>query len=164
MKILLVRHGEADSTLDDAKRKLTPGGKRDMIRIGRIITGSNWMFSRFYSSPLDRAVETAGILCNAYNENSGNSIGAESKKELAPGNPVENIESLLEGMNSSDAAVWAFHMPDVAAVASYFTGLSETSFYVPPGTVIALNVPVSKYHHNSMMVYMLQPEQLLNFS
>ena len=88
----------------------------------------------------------------------------EIKTELSPGNPLNHIESLLEGMNSSDAAVWAFHMPDVAAVASFFTGLPVASFYVTPGTIIALNVPVNMYPQNSMMVYMMQPEQLKNFS
>jgi len=160
MKILLVRHGQADSNNIDAERKLTPQGRSDIQKIGKLLPGSSWNITRIFSSPLVRASETAQILSQIYSDKTKRNVPPEQKNDLSPGNPINNIDSLLEGMGPSDAAVWVFHMPDLAELASRFTGLKPSSFYVTPGTVIALNVPVKTYINNSMMVFMMQPEQL----
>jgi len=157
MKIVLVRHGEAESSTDDHSRELTEKGRSDIHRIGKILKSTGWNFTRIYCSPLVRTTQTAEILSGELSEGA---IAAESTPILKPGLSPESIGDLFDGVGSSDGIVLVFHMPDVARVASYFMGLPESSFYITPGTLLSMNVPVHSYHLRSMLISCIQPEFL----
>src|SRR5262245_19157912 len=65
MHVLLVRHGTAtspDFAPTDEMRWLTDTGRLGVREIGRTLVGMGLRFSRMYTSPLVRAVQTAEIL------------------------------------------------------------------------------------------------------
>lgn len=71
MEIILVRHGKAGNTadiMDDAKRPLTSGGRKKleqtMPSLERLV--KNLGKAQIWSSPLARAVQTAGIIAKLF--------------------------------------------------------------------------------------------------
>ena len=152
MKIALIRHGEAENSLPDEHRSLSAQGKLDIMSLATFLRGTRWKFQSAFHSPLTRTTQTAGILAD----------GLECEKEpwtvLRPGASPEGVASELSTLKASGAFALVFHMPDVARVASYFLGTSESSFYIPPGTVIGLNLPARPSPGSGLLLFTLQPE------
>lgn len=62
MKLYLMRHAEALDGADDAKRPLSPHGKKEAREVGRFLKTAGVAFGAAYSSPLVRARQTAEIV------------------------------------------------------------------------------------------------------
>ncbi len=159
MKLLLVRHGEAEAGPVDAERALTALGRADIARVARIIEATGWNVAEIVSSPLRRTVESGRILSETLSAHPA----LRSDGALAPGVSTEPILRLLEGVPPSDAIVWVFHAPDVQRVASLMTGLPDSGFYFTPGTVVALNLPLPRPVGKSLIVFALPPEFVRSF-
>lgn len=137
MKIILVRHGDADADipdgLDDEARPLTtrarvalPGHFAPLAaRIGKP--------DLIYMSPLVRAVQTATILSQAL----GYDGPVRTTRTLFPDGPVGALEGLLAD-HQGGTVVLVGHQPSMGAAAAHFLGLGGFPKPVQPGTVIAL--------------------------
>ncbi|MCG5052557.1 MAG: histidine phosphatase family protein [Myxococcales bacterium] len=60
--LTLIRHGTAHDADRDSDRALTPGGRREVARVGRGLLRTGTRFDVVVSSPLVRAVQTAEIV------------------------------------------------------------------------------------------------------
>lgn len=158
MKIILIRHGEAENAADDFNRHLTEKGKNDIKKISTLLNKTGWNFTGIYSSPVIRTKETASILQAQIHAKK--QIIFQEKKELSPGLQPEHLNDLISETEGSNAALWVFHMPDVARIASWFTGMPESGFYISPGTAVALNVPPSAPKSRSVIIFTMPPEYL----
>jgi phosphohistidine phosphatase len=83
MLLYIVRHGDADNSMPDATRTLTPKG-RDVTRaMAKLLQRSGFVPPQcIVASPLARAQETARIMC----------------EEFAVKAPIENSDALLSGI------------------------------------------------------------------
>ena len=124
MRVLLVRHGEAVDTClgaSDHDRWLTVVGREHVTEIGKELTRRGLRYSRIYTSPLVRAVQTADILAATQPDFYGplevhpalaSDVGS-SAQALAP----------LGRAGDEDLIVMVTHMPKIGALAAH---LSET--------------------------------------
>ncbi|MFH7026487.1 MAG: histidine phosphatase family protein [Heteroscytonema crispum UTEX LB 1556] len=117
-RVIIVRHGQ--STYNTEKRiqgrtdasKLTDKGRNDATLVGKAL--SNILFNAIYSSPLQRAKETADIICSSLTTDSGrSSVPQTSDKLLEIELPAWEgmITSSVKEKFSEDYRIWHEH-PD----------------------------------------------------
>lgn len=68
MKLYFLRHAAALDGLDDAKRPLSPTGRRQARKLARFLRRSGIAFDLAFTSPLVRAKQTAAIVLDITNE------------------------------------------------------------------------------------------------
>ena len=70
MDLFILRHGYAGNRLSDpmkdAKRQLTVSGKKEVIEIAKSLKKLGVKFNVIFSSPLERAFQTAKIIADEY--------------------------------------------------------------------------------------------------
>lgn len=152
MKIALIRHGEAENTHPDEQRELSTEGKQDIMSLGTFLKNTGWKFQKVFHSPLVRTHQTASILSQSL------SCETEPWTVLRPGASPEGVAGDLLSLKPTEAAALVFHMPDVARIAAYFLGSSDSVFYIPPGTVLGINLPARPAPGSGLLLFSLQPE------
>ncbi len=157
MKLLLARHAEAESSSPDSERNLTDRGRADARKMVKILRQTGWQFEEILCSPLRRTVQTAELYSAGLADRSRNMV--QPVPFLAPAADRDRAFEHLTEMHIRGAALWVFHMPDVAEVAAWLLGVAPSSLYVTPGTILALNLafPVPG---KAMLVWAMQPENL----
>ena len=120
MRLILVRHAEAESGEPDELRPLTPAG-RDVARaLGERLRSVGP--DAVISSPLLRARETAAAIAKAAG------IEAESDERLSPGADADDVRAAVA--EKGETVVIVGHQPDCGEVVLALTG-EEVRF--PPG-------------------------------
>lgn len=147
MKIILVRHGEAeDASLEttDQKRALTAKGIDDIHKIGAFVRNSHIKIKEIYHSPYQRTKHTAHILAEELNMSPESIFSAES---LSAGSDCSNVLPKLNYCTNSDAIIVVAHNPDITIFAAKLLGDSHftENLHFSPGTTIALNVAKEKF-------------------
>ncbi|MCZ8343124.1 MAG: phosphohistidine phosphatase SixA [Leptospira sp.] len=160
MKIILVRHGEAENpspSISDQSRTLTPKGDNDIHKIGRFIKSSTLKVNHLFFSPYTRTKQTAEILCKEI-DYKGEMISAE---ELACGNGCSDIISCLVEFGNSDTVLLVGHNPDITYFAAQLLGNSSAveNLVFQPGSTIAINVAREKFSHGQI-IWAISPDQL----
>lgn len=117
MELLLVRHAIAARTSArgaqaDARRHLTPEGRRRMARGARGLVALVPELEAIVPSPLTRAVETARILADAYGL-----TPAEGLPALAPGRPPQEALEHLRALGGGAVALVG-HEPHLSSLAA----------------------------------------------
>lgn len=127
MMLLLLRHAKAEerslSGLRDARRALTVEGRRDMRKVAEGVAALVPDLKVLATSPLVRAVQTAGILARRYRK-----LKAVECAALAPGRGPKAVLEWL-GRQSGQATVGLVgHEPDLGELASYLLAGRGQSF------------------------------------
>lgn len=117
MELLLVRHAIAARTSArgpqaDARRRLTPEGRRRMIRGARGLAALVPELDGVFPSPLARAIETARILADAWGLTPGDGLAA-----LAPGHPPQEALEHLRTLGGGAVALVG-HEPHLSSLAA----------------------------------------------
>ncbi len=138
MKIILVRHGDADAEipegLDDDGRPLTTRSRLALPAHFAQLTERIGTPSIIYMSPLVRAVQTATILCQALSYEGQ----LRTSRALFPDGPIGALDGLLAA-HEGDTVVLVGHQPSVGSAAAYFLKLASFPKPVQPGTVIGVD-------------------------
>ena len=115
MKIYFIRHGEAEIYADhDFKRKLTTLGKKKLEESFKIFAKNleDKRSFKIYSSPLERAKETAEILAKHLDST------YEVKDYLAGG----RIKDILKTLDKDDNYIFVSHEPFISNWIYQLTG------------------------------------------
>lgn len=160
MKVILVRHGEAEDPAlakSDQSRTLTEKGVRDIHKIGRFIHNSPLKVSQVFYSPYTRTRLTAEILSEEI-EFSGQPI---SQLELAAGAKCSDFLCCLESLKNSDTVLLVGHNPDITIFAAQLLGNSSAAenLIFLPGSTIAINVARERFA-NGQIIWALSPDML----
>lgn len=137
MKIILVRHGDADADipegLEDDARALTSRSRLALPAHFGALAPRISPANVIYMSPLVRAVQTATLLSQA--------IGYEgplrATRTLFPDGPVGALDGLLAA-HAGETVVLVGHQPSMGSAAAHFLGLGGFPKPVQPGTVIGV--------------------------
>ncbi len=160
MKLLIMRHGEAEPGIDDFQRRLTDTGRSDVARMGRFIAGTGWKVGEVRTSPLARTKETGDQLTRSLANAGGGNPRLSEEPRLAPGFAIDDALDIFDELDANSVSIWIFHAPDVMRLAGALTGLREGGFYFTPGSVLALNLPFPRPTGRGMIVWQLQPEYI----
>lgn len=151
MKLVLMRHAEAVSGSYDQRRPLTTKGEIDTKKIGQLLVQTGWQWQMVRSSPVERAKQTAAMLCDILNCNH------EIAAYLSPGvSPIQFCDQLNDDIGSK-AMICVFHMPDIAHVAGYILGADSSRFYLPPGSALAINLAHNQVSE-ALQIFHYQPD------
>jgi phosphohistidine phosphatase len=125
MRILLVRHGQAVDTHlapSDQARWLTEEGRATMRGVAEALGELGLRFSRMFTSPLVRAVQTAEILASV-----GPYDGSlEVVSALAPdeGTTAQALGP-LDSLDDHDVVVIVGHEPRIRVLATHLLGVDQ---------------------------------------
>ncbi len=148
----------ADSGFPDSERNLTDAGRSDIAAQTRILHATNWNLTDIRTSPLKRALQTGQIVQSGLKNLSGQETELLVDERLSPGIDADSVDELLAGYLPNQAALWVFHMPDVAVVASYILGVRDSMVFFPPGTMMALNLSLPQWNRSPMLIWTIQPD------
>ncbi len=162
MKLVLMRHTEAESGSEDFSRTLTSKGRQDAEKSAHFFCGTNWTVQKILSSPLTRTQETRKIftkvlLVKKYHLSPSFQEGVE--KSLKPGFSWEKMGDLLD-VEANSCVVLIFHAPDIAHLASHFTSMPVSNYYFSPGSMIALNLTQDTIQGRAIQIWQSQPDFL----
>ena len=120
MQVLLVRHADAvdtGSARTDYERWLNDDGRRTMTKVGEALTTMDLRYSRIYTSPLVRAVQTAEILAATQPGFDGplEVLSALSTEEGSAAQALAPLDLAAD----DELIVMVSHMPKVGVLAAY---------------------------------------------
>jgi phosphohistidine phosphatase len=153
MRIYFFRHAlaedNADGKLADAERQLTAKGVARTEQAARFLDALGVRPGVLYTSPLVRAVETAGILGEQLR------LAVRVAPALAPGFNVEALEALLPGMGEDDEVMLVGHEPDFSSTITALTGLGRV--VVKKGGLARVDIAATAPLRGSL-VWLLTPK------
>lgn len=125
MKIVLVRHGDAEPGIDDSTRRLTEEGKDEARRAGRVLAALKASPDFVVASPLVRAQQTAKLILDGM----GISSRIIEERALVPeGDPIAAIRALCSIAGDDDTVIAVSHLPLVGLAASAALGSAALRF------------------------------------
>jgi phosphohistidine phosphatase len=137
MRLLLVRHGEAvdmRAAPSDHDRWLTATGRQTVVRVGRALAKLDLEYSRIYTSPMVRAVQTAEILA-AMHPGFGGSVEVLQALSNDQGTTAQALEP-LEHAEVGDLIVMVSHMPKVGLLAGHLCQLKTAPSFRTSSTCL----------------------------
>ncbi len=121
-ELYIMRHGIAVARgtdfADDAKRPLTPDGKKKVREIANGMKRLGVVLDWVVTSPLVRAVETAEIAA----ESLGPNVPIDFCDALRPGGSAESLVTFLAKNPSRKRVLVAGHEPDLSSLAARLIG------------------------------------------
>lgn len=137
MRIILVRHGEADAEtpegLGDEARALTAKARAATANHFAALSERIGPVTLILTSPLVRTVQTAQLLSAAIHHEGP----MKAHRSLLPDMPVGTLEPLITD-HAGQNFVLVGHQPSMGALAAHLLGMQSFPKPVNPGTVIAL--------------------------
>ena len=150
MEFYLVRHGEAVSQALNGERPLTPGGRRDVERLGQGAAKRGIQPGQIFHSGLLRAQQTAEIL----SESLGPVKGVRESIGLRPDDDPVIAKAELE--SSTVSLMLVGHLPHISRLASFLVAgnADQELVHFAPATVLGLSY--ENYHWK--ILWKLTPE------
>jgi phosphohistidine phosphatase len=135
MEFYLVRHGEAVSQAVNGQRPLTPGGRRDVERMGRAAAERGIQPGQIFHSGLLRAQQTAEIL----SESLGPIEGVRELVGLRPDDDPAIVKAELE--SSTVSLMLVGHLPHMSRLTSFLVAgdIDRELVEFAPATMIGLS-------------------------
>jgi phosphohistidine phosphatase SixA len=155
MEIILVRHGKADNsedTMDDTKRSLTPDGRKKLQKtlpsLGLLI--KNMDKAQIWTSPLDRAVQTAEIIARLFN------LQDIQQYDFIRSGDFAGFTDALAGVKASATIIVVGHEPSLGEWAQQLCGLA-----LPFKKGAAAGISVGKLNPlESELLWFFQPQPI----
>ncbi|RMG59163.1 MAG: phosphohistidine phosphatase SixA [Deltaproteobacteria bacterium] len=115
MKIVLVRHGQANPEVLDPARSLSEEGRNQAGRAGRFLRALELRPDAVLSSDKARAVETARVICDILEYPASDVL---SSRVFAPNGDPEEMAGEIDAVGG-ETVILVGHMPSIAGLASY---------------------------------------------
>ena len=125
MKLYFLRHAAALDGADDAKRPLSPTGRRQARKLARCLRRAGIAFDLAFTSPLVRARQTVDIVLNITNE--GRPVQAqEASTLLNEADPDTLADWLLRLPPDAGHVLLVGHEPSLSTRVRRMLGLQRT--------------------------------------
>ena len=152
MNLYFARHGEAENTVPDEKRKLSGEGKKIIKKSCGLWKNYVDGFDAIISSPLIRAVETGEIIKSEFESNT--KILTDGK--LRPGCRSESIIELANSLNSK-SIIFIGHQPDFGQIISQLISVSEVSMKIKAGAFAKISFEGKAVLSKGRLEFLLPP-------
>ena len=131
MRLLLIRHADADPGKPDEFRRLNESGREQARALGEQLAANGVEPDALLTSPLLRARETGEAIAGE--------LGCESEPNdaLAPGATADAVRRAVEGRGETVIVVG--HQPDCGQIAAELGDGTEPRF--PPAGMVELDLP-----------------------
>ena len=141
MKLLIVRHGEAEPMCKaDAERQLTEKGVADALALGRRLQQAGLKPAKAAVSPYQRAQQTFAAIQRAL------AIPAVTIEHITPESSVAQAIVALETVaDGCDYLLMVSHLPLVSSLIAYLVDGSQRAAYeypMPPASLAELELDV----------------------
>jgi phosphohistidine phosphatase len=139
MQVYLLRHGIAEdghSGLADADRALTPDGRKKLRQVLQTATKAGVEPALILSSPLKRALQTAGIARRVL----GYKGEIMQTKSLAPGANVEQVWEEIRTHRDQDSLLLTGHNPLFGHLAGYLLGHPDLKMDFKKGALLRVDI------------------------
>ena len=171
MKLILMRHAQAESSQDDFQRGLTKEGEEDSEKMAQFLYSCKWNINQIRVSPLVRSYETGKNLARSLAKLSSTHILEPIKDDrLRPEGfsskgygPIEEILSSPDMTQVKQSCVWILHAPDISYAASYLTGMPIGNYFFPLASMLALNLQTSIHSQKAAQIWQIYPECIKRF-
>jgi phosphohistidine phosphatase len=131
VRLVIVRHAEAEPGEPDELRRLTAAGRRAASAVGERLAREGLSPDAVLTSPLLRARETGAEIARAAG------IAAEPDERLLPGATADAVRDAVAGRGETVVVVG--HQPDCGLVAAALGGGPEPRF--PPAGTAVVELP-----------------------
>jgi phosphohistidine phosphatase len=159
MQVLIVRHGKAEERgllKHDARRPLTPAGRRDMRKAVRGLKSLVTSIDVLAVSPLLRARQTGEILTDVF---SGPAL--TELPQLAPGMPVQDLLTWLQEQSADATVVLVGHEPDLSCLVGYLlSGRNHSLIELKKGAACLVEFATRPRAGEGRLKWALAPKQL----
>ena len=156
MQLFLLRHGDAlPHAIDDASRELSPRGEHHALIAARTLARLQITPRRLFSSPLNRAQQTARIVQK--------DLDLHDIKITEYLSPTADPRQLVQELNesSSPSALLVGHLPSMQIFASLLvSGTRQAGIHVNTGTLIAIETPERIEYGMCELKWLLSYEQM----
>ena len=140
MEFYLVRHGEAVSQALNGERPLTPGGRRDVERLGQAAAKRGIQPGQIFHSGLLRAQQTAEILSESLRP-------VEGVRDLAGLRPDDDpVIAKAELESSTVSLMLVGHLPHISRLASFLVAGNSDQELVQFAPATVLGLSYENYH------------------
>jgi phosphohistidine phosphatase len=156
MQIYLLRHGIAEDAragLSDADRTLTAEGKEKLRRVLRRAGAAGARPASILSSPLRRALETAGLAADAL---AYKGKIAETRALLPEASPFDLWEEIRR-RGEEPAILLASHEPLLSAVAAFLLGCPALQVEMKKAALVRIDVERMAREPRGVLKWMLTP-------
>jgi phosphohistidine phosphatase len=163
MKLLVVRHGEAEDKdkfartgKSDDLRPLTPAGKREMRDVAGGIREIVSAIDALLTSPLVRAMQTAAIVGEEYDRD------PVKVEWLRPEAPYEDFARWAQSSREKQTVAIVGHEPHLSGLVSWLLAGAEDSFVeLKKGAACLLEIEEENAGPSSaMLVWSMAPKHL----
>jgi phosphohistidine phosphatase len=151
--LYFVRHGKAEQGEgDDASRHLTKGGVKTLKNAADHWSRLNLRPDVVLTSPLDRALETADLLCHGLDLH-GRPVVDD---RLRPGADWSNLAQAMADHPDARRVAFVGHQPDMGAAVELLTGAH--SVRLRPGGVACVEFPGTPEPGAGELAWLLDPD------
>lgn len=162
MQLLIIRHAIAEDREEFAKsgesddeRPLTTFGKQRMVRNARGLRRLARTIDLLATSPLQRAIQTARIVGDAYGIKEV--VVCEA---MRPDRPMKDFARWLSRHRARDVVAVVGHDPHLSALATWLlTGLAEPRVQFKKGGCLMLDIP-DRIEGGATLLWSIAPAQL----
>lgn len=139
MKMLIVRHGEAEPNKgDDAARQLTDKGAEQVTALWQTLHDKEVKVRRLVASPFTRTRQTAELIAAFYP-----GLKIEFSDLLLSESEPEAVFAWLDQQPQQDGLVLVSHMPLVGILTGMLSDNAQARLAFVPGMVTCLDVEVA---------------------
>lgn len=161
VKVLIVRHASAGDREEfkrttnkpDRFRPLTPKGKKEMLKISKVIRRSLRDLDVILTSPYKRAEQTAALLAKRYKR-----ARVITLRELKPLTSPQRTFAALRKMDRASVIAIVGHEPHLSAFLSFvLTGDTRTHFDIKKGGFAIVEFSNKLEAAKSRLLCLVQP-------
>lgn len=156
MKLYFLRHAAALDGADDAKRPLSPTGRRQARKLARFLRRSGTAFDAAFTSPLVRARQTTSIVLNITNESQP--LQMQETAALLNETEPDTFADWLVRLPDAGHILLVGHEPSLSAHVRRMLGLERTeSLELSKGAVACVKTADKR---TGSLKFLLSPKSL----